>query len=103
MHQARAGEQVDALSQWAACQPCMSHGICNGSRNGGCDSAKPTCPSTSNHPRIHPCPTPQRYFVPIPPGGEASLEYKFRADPLLGSTPPREFIVALHLFYEVRL
>ena len=29
------------------------------------------------------------------------MEYKFRADPILGSTPPREFIVALHLFYEV--
>lgn len=42
-----------------------------------------------------------RYFAPLAPGAEASLEYKFRADPILGSTPPREFIVALHLFYEV--
>ncbi|KIZ03292.1 Translocon-associated protein subunit alpha [Monoraphidium neglectum] len=42
-----------------------------------------------------------RYFAPLAPGAEASIEYKFRADPILGSTPAREFIVALHLFYEV--
>lgn len=44
----------------------------------------------------------QRYFSPLAPGAEASLEYKFRADPILGGTPAREFIVALHLLYEVR-
>jgi hypothetical protein len=39
--------------------------------------------------------------VPVAPGAEASLEYRFRADPILGATPPREFALALHLFYEV--
>jgi hypothetical protein len=48
-----------------------------------------------------PHPQPQRYFTPLAPGAEASLEYKFRADPILGSTPAREFQVALHLLYEV--
>lgn len=41
-----------------------------------------------------------RYFAPLAPGAEASLEYKFRADPVLGSSPAREFQVALHLLYE---
>lgn len=44
--------------------------------------------------------TTMRYFTPLEPGAEASIEYKFRADPILGATPAREFTVALHLFYE---
>ena len=43
----------------------------------------------------------QRYFAPLAPGAEASIEYKFRADPILGATPPREWAVALHVLYEV--
>ncbi|GBF99455.1 hypothetical protein Rsub_11941 [Raphidocelis subcapitata] len=42
-----------------------------------------------------------RYFAPLAPGAEASVEYKFRADPILGSTPPREWTLALHALYEV--
>eukprot|EP00877_Chromochloris_zofingiensis_P008853 jgi/Chrzof1/4220/Cz14g03170.t1 len=37
------------------------------------------------------------YFEPLPPGEEVSLEYIFRPDPILS---PREFTVAVHLFYE---
>jgi hypothetical protein len=29
------------------------------------------------------------------------VEYKFRADPILAATPPREWILALHALYEV--
>lgn len=39
----------------------------------------------------------QVYFEPLPPGEEVSLEYIFRPDPILS---PREFTVAVHLFYE---
>ena len=42
---------------------------------------------------------PQRYHAPLAPGQEASLEYKFRADPSLGSTPPRDLGLSLHLLY----
>lgn len=36
----------------------------------------------------------------LKPGEQASLRYQFRPDPMLH---PREFLVALHVFYNVRL
>ena len=40
--------------------------------------------------------TEQIYQTPVLPGHEVSLEYAFRPD---ANTPPRDFTVALHLFY----
>ncbi len=41
---------------------------------------------------------PQVYFQALKPGEEASLEYTFQPAPAL---PPREYILAFTLFYEV--